>query len=124
MKLKKHRARRRGPKYWIVAIGAMGMLVAYCPRNSHNIVLGKVRDDSKITATAPQQQMAFDIPADTLESVLLVFQRTSGLQVVIPNEAMRSLPSPGVNGRHTSEQALREILRGTGVHACPLELHG
>ena len=115
MKLKKHRARRRGPKYWIVAIGAMGMLVAYCPRNSHNIVLGKVRDDSKITATAPQQQMAFDIPAGTLESVLLVFQRTSGLQVVIPNEAMRSLPSPGVRGRHTSEQALREILRGTGV---------
>jgi catecholate siderophore receptor len=115
MKLKKHRARRRGPKYWIVAIGAMGMLVAYCPRNSHNIVLGKVRDDSKVAATAPQQQMAFDIPAGTLESVLLLFQRTSGLQVVIPNEAMRSLPSPGVSGRYSSEQALREILRGTGV---------
>ena len=115
MKSKKHRAKRRGPKYWIVAIGAVGMLVAYCPRNSHNIVLGKVRNDAKVTANETQQQMAFDIPGGTLESVLLLFQRTSGLQVVIPNEGMRSLSSPGVSGRYSPEQALREILRGTGV---------
>ena len=108
------RAKRRGPKYWIVAIGAMGMLVAYCPRNSHQIVLGKVRDDANATAPA-QQQITFNIPAGSLEAVLLSFQRTSGLQVVIPNDAMRSIPSPGVNGRYSPQEALREILRDTGV---------
>ena len=33
----------RGPNYWIVAIGTMGMLIAYCPANSHHIVLGKAQ---------------------------------------------------------------------------------
>lgn len=114
MKSKKHRSKRRGAKYWIVAIGTMGMLIAYCPRNSHNIVLGKVRPNED-TAAATQQQIAFDIPAGTLESVLLAFQKTSGLQVVIPNDAMRTIASPGVKGSYSSEQALRQILNGTGI---------
>ncbi len=104
--------RRRGPKYWIVAIGAMGMLVAYCPGKSHNVVLGKVREDVSVQM---QQQLTFDIPSGTLETVLLAFQKTSGLQVVIPDEAMRTVPSPGVKGRYSTETALREILRDTGI---------
>lgn len=114
MKPKRQGAKRRGPKYWIVAIGTMGMLVAYCPRNSHNIVLGKVRSDKDV-AVVTQQRLAFDIPAGSLESTLIAFQKTSGVQVVIPNEAMRTLASPGVKGSLSVEQALREILRGTGV---------
>lgn len=92
----------------------MGMLVAYCPRHSHNIVLGKVRpsDDAAVTT---RQEITFDIPSGTLESALLSFQKTSGLQVVIPNDAMRTLPSPGVKGTYSAEEALREILRGTGI---------
>ena len=106
--------RRRGPKYWIVAMGTMGMLIAYCPAKSHHIVLGKARlgEDA---VTQLQQQIQFDIPAGTLESVLNNFQKVSGLQVVIPNEGMRQLASPGVKGRYSPEQALREILRDTGI---------
>ena len=92
----------------------MGALIAYCPANSHNIVLGKARLDND-RAVQVQQQITFNIPGGTLESVLLAFQKSSGLQVVIPNEAMRTLASPGVAGSYTSEQALREILRGTGI---------
>ncbi|HEU4871491.1 MAG TPA: TonB-dependent siderophore receptor [Pyrinomonadaceae bacterium] len=114
MKSKKDRSKRHGPKYWIVAIGTMGMLVAYCPRNSHNIVLGKVRSDND-GAVVTQQRMTFDIPAGTLESTLVAFQKTSGLQVVIPNDAMRTIASPGVKGGFSAEQALRQILRGTGI---------
>ena len=48
MKLKDQKRSKtiEGPwaKYWIVAIGTMGMLIAYCPA-SHNIVFGKVRLD-------------------------------------------------------------------------------
>lgn len=95
-------------------MGTMGMLIAYCPAKSHNIVLGKARlsEDAKVQV---QQQIQFDIPAGTLESVLITFQKISGLQVVIPNEGMRPIASPGVSGLYSPEQALREILRGTGI---------
>ena len=108
------RRKRRGPRYWIVAIGTTAMLVAYCPAKSHQVVLGRarLREDSTVQI---QQQITFDIPAGSLESALAIFQRTSGLQVVIPEDAMRTVPSPGVTGRYSSEQALREILRGTGI---------
>ena len=118
MKLKSRKrarkAKRRGPRYWIVAIGTMGALIAFCPARSHNIVLGKTRlDNDRPVQTQPQ--ITFNIPGGTLETVLLAFQKSSGLQVVIPNDGMRPLASPGVVGRYSPEQALREILRGTGI---------
>jgi catecholate siderophore receptor len=112
---KKQLHKRRGPRYWIVAITAMGALVAYCPNKSHNIVLGKTRLDDKTVASEQQRLVQFEIPSGTLESVLIDFQKTADIQVIIPNDAMRSLSAPGVNGRYSPEQALREILRDTGV---------
>ncbi|HEX5888423.1 MAG TPA: TonB-dependent siderophore receptor [Pyrinomonadaceae bacterium] len=109
------RARRRGPRYWIVAVGTLGMLVAYCPPNSHQIVLGKARLDDKETTEQVQRQLTLDIPSGTLESVLIAFKQISGIEVVIPDNAMRPISSPGVKGRFTIDQALREILRGTGI---------
>jgi catecholate siderophore receptor len=93
----------------------MGALIAFCPGKSHNIVLGKTRLNDKPIASEQQRQIQFDIPADTLEAVLNKFQKTADIQVIIPNDAMRSLASPGVAGLFSPEQALREILRGTGV---------
>ena len=110
---RKHR--RRGPKYWIVAIGTMGMLIAYCPGKSHQVVLGKARLDDKAVEEQIQRQLTFDIPAGTLESVLISFQKVSGIEVVIPHDNMRAISSPGVVGRYSLDQALREILRGTGI---------
>ena len=117
LKLRKsgRKHRRRGPKYWIVAIGTMGLLVAYCPPNSHQIVLGKARLDDKAVEEQVQRQLTFDIPAGTLESVLISFQKVSGIEVVIPDDNMRPISSPGVVGRYSLDQALREILRGTGI---------
>lgn len=114
MKSKKNKRSRRGPRYWIVAIGAMGVLVAYCPAKSHNVVLGKALTNDK-AVTEVQRQIVFDIAPDTLEAVLAKFQKMVDFQIVIPNDAMRTLASPGVRGRYSSEQALREILRGTGI---------
>jgi catecholate siderophore receptor len=113
---KKRRVHKtRGPKYWVVAITAMGALVAYCPNNGHNIVLGRTTRTDETVVTEQQRQLQFDIPASTLETVLAAFQKTADIQVIIPNDAMRSLSSPGVTGRYSPEQALREILLGTGV---------
>src|SRR5689334_5037737 len=92
--------KRRGAKYWIVAVGTMGMLVAFCPKNSHAITIRKATVDSEVS-TNFQRPLKFTIPADSLEIVLIAFQKASGLQVVIPNDAMRTIPSPGVSGVYT-----------------------
>src|SRR6185503_13504689 len=115
MRKRKNRSKRSRPGCWIVAITAMGALLAYCPNNSHNLVLGRTRLDNKTVAHEQQRQIVFAISSDTLETVLAKFQQTTDIQVIIPNDAMRSLASPGVNGRYSPEQALREVLRGTGV---------
>jgi catecholate siderophore receptor len=108
------RTGRRGPKYWIVAVGTMGVLVAFSIGKSHAVNLGKLRTEDSV-ASQNQRAIKYEIPAGTLESTLTLFQKLSGLQVIIPNEAMKPVASPGVNGTFTTEQALRELLKGTGI---------
>jgi catecholate siderophore receptor len=108
------KSKRRGAKYWIVAVGTLGVLIAYCPANSHAITLKKARLDSEVSANT-QKPVRFDIPPGTLEVVLVPFQKTSGLLVVTPNDAMRSIRSPGVSGMYSPEQALKVLLAGTGL---------
>jgi catecholate siderophore receptor len=94
------------------------MLVAYCPANSHQIVLGKARPitvGDEATNAQLQRQLTFDIPSGTLESVFIAFQQVCGITVIIPDDAMRTISSPGVKGRFSIDQALREILRDTGI---------
>lgn len=115
------RARRRGPRYWVVAVGTMGMLVAYTVGSSRAVTLAyaqETRGTSTIASLEGQtkaQQIRFDIPPGPLETVLDAFQKATGLQVVVPREEMRAINSPGVSGVYTIEQALKQILEGTGV---------
>jgi catecholate siderophore receptor len=109
-------SRRRGMRYWVVAIGTMGMLVAYSTGSSRAVTLARTPSERTTVERETQgQSIRFDIPAGTLEGTLIAFQKTCGLQVVIPNEAMRTISSPGVSGLYTREQALRQILKGTGI---------
>src|SRR5262249_60674198 len=62
-----------------------------------------------------QQSERFDIPPGPLETVLAAFQKLADLQVLLPNEKLSAIPSPGVSGVYTAEKALSQILAGTGV---------
>jgi catecholate siderophore receptor len=119
MKLRIKRAksrRRRGPRYWIVAVGTMGVLVAQSAGPSHAITLTRAPNvQAKVTASQQQTQLRYDIPPGTLEAVLAAFQKVSGVSVNIPNDAMRTLSSQGVSGYHSPESALKQILAGTSV---------
>jgi catecholate siderophore receptor len=57
----------------------------------------------------------FAIPAGTIGAVADQFRTLTGLRVVFANEEIRELPSPGVSGSMTVEQALDRLLVGTGV---------
>ncbi|MCA1454620.1 TonB-dependent receptor [Bradyrhizobium sp. BRP22] len=57
----------------------------------------------------------FNIPAQPLTSALNQFGRQSGLQVAFPSEASQGVRSNPVVGSLTPQQALDQLLRGTGI---------
>ena len=67
-------------------------------------------DEGQATQTA-----TFDIPAGPIGAVADQFRTVTGIRVVFANEDIKDLPSPGVSGVMTAEQALERLLVGTGV---------
>jgi catecholate siderophore receptor len=61
------------------------------------------------------QALRFDIPAGTIGAAMDRFRSVTGMQVVLTNDMIRELPSPGVSGVMTAEQALERLLAGTSV---------
>ncbi len=116
---KKHGNGMGQAKYWM-AMGTMGALLASAP-------VSALAESPRASRIAPsvleaiyggvqaQQTQRFDIPPGPLETVLAAFQKLTGLQALVPNEKLRSIPSPGVSGVYTVEKALAQILAGTGV---------
>ncbi len=64
--------------------------------------------------TAPRT-VAFSIPAQDLNSAILTFADTAGIQVFYDAALVGGLRSTAVNGTLTPEQALRQLLGGTGI---------
>lgn len=112
-------ARRRGPRYWIVAVGTAGVLLAHTVGNSKAVTLAFARNDRGATHTQAQNQQApahrFDIPPGPLDAALDAFQKATGVRVVISLDAIRGVPSPGASGMFTTEQALKQLLTGTSI---------
>jgi catecholate siderophore receptor len=66
---------------------------------------------------APQASMTqrFDIPPGPLDAVLAAFHAQTGITVTAADAGIYQVQSPGVSGQFSSEQALAELLKGTGV---------
>jgi iron complex outermembrane receptor protein len=62
-----------------------------------------------------QESMVFDIPAQPLAGAVTAFGRQSGFQVSVDQATLANLRSAAVSGRMTPEDALRQMLAGTGV---------
>lgn len=71
--------------------------------------------DAVYTIIQTQQTQRFDIPPGTLESVMTVFQALTEIKVLIPDDKLRAIASSGVTGIYTAEQALTQLLTGTGI---------
>ena len=105
-----------GAKYWM----AMGTLAACTVlRTEESAAAPKPR--GAYQTTYPQdssrvvQVRRFDIPAGTLDSALKTFESVTGFRIVLTNEGIGNLASPGVSGTFTTDQALQRLLTGTGV---------
>ena len=65
--------------------------------------------------TQDSQPQRFAIPAGPLAEVLATFERQTQVKVVLTNDGIAGIQSPGVAGMFTVRQALGELLAGTSV---------
>ena len=114
------RLKNNGPRYWVLAAGAAGAIVAFTVGNSHRMftAYAHTRDGALEIATMEDEAfsvMEFNIPKGTLREVLEAFQKKTGIEISIGNELILDLESPGIVGTFSAEAALRRLLVGTGV---------
>ncbi|MGH9948262.1 MAG: TonB-dependent receptor domain-containing protein, partial [Pyrinomonadaceae bacterium] len=119
-KNRKGRKGRRGPRYWIVAVGAMGSIIAFTVGNNRamNVAYAENRDGGYVALRGPRNDFAtidFNIPAGSLRDVAAAFEKKTGVKITVENDNILTVTSPGVVGSFTVEQALRQILNGTGI---------
>lgn len=111
---------RRSPRYWVVAAGAAGAIVAFTVGSSHRILTAYAHERAGVLEIGgrPDDSFAtieFDLAKGSLRDVIALFEDRTGIQVKVSNDLILDIESPGVVGRFTAEQALRRLLMGTGV---------
>lgn len=115
----KNKAAKRKPRYWILSATAIGFLVAYTVGESRALNITHIKNNRAVATETDENgkaaKISFNIPAGTLSEVLTAFEKVSGLRVVLPNDDYKNLPSKGVSGDFSAEQALEQILEGTGL---------
>ncbi len=80
-----------------------------------SLALGALVAMSAPAQAEARQVQHFDIPAQDLGGALRAFARVSGVQVIFDGKAVRGKRSEALRSRAGAEEALRELLRGTGL---------
>uniref|UniRef100_UPI0019541826 STN domain-containing protein n=2 Tax=Pseudomonadota TaxID=1224 RepID=UPI0019541826 len=62
-----------------------------------------------------EQRIAFDIPAQPLDAALASYFRATGVQLLYDSALTAGRRSGAVRGNFTPREALRQLLRGTGL---------
>jgi catecholate siderophore receptor len=102
---------------------AMGTLAVYAALGANRPALGAVwrtePTDGADAATLPLKR--FDIPAGPLEGAIEAYEKTTGLKVkvVLPEGTLANFRSPGITGLYREDDALRQLLEGTGLNYRP-----
>lgn len=64
---------------------------------------------------ADASSVRFDIPPQSLESALLSFSAQAGVQLVVANETIKGMKTPGIQGEYSANNALELLLKGSGL---------
>lgn len=76
------------------------------------LVFGLSPDESYAQSTSPAR---INIPAQSLNQALLQLGQQTDIQIYYLPETVANLNAPAVSGTLTAEQALAQLLRGTGI---------
>jgi catecholate siderophore receptor len=100
---------------------AMGTLAAYAAMGGARSALAagaetEPNGDGAPAATLPLKR--FDIPAGPLDQAIAAYEKTTGLRVkiVLPEGTLTGFTSRGVVGLYREDEALRQVLDGTGLN--------
>jgi catecholate siderophore receptor len=110
----KKRRNLTGHRAWL----AVGTMAAYAAAGSSKAtVVYAEGGKSQANGQAQLPVRRFDIPAGPLDLVLAQFAKVSNLTVnyTVPAETIPGFKSHGVSGLYSEQQALRQILAGTGL---------
>src|SRR3984957_13826570 len=106
-----------GTRGWLAA----GTLAAYAVVGSGRQTLAAVKETALTgvsggDATLPLKR--FDIPAGPLDAAIKTYEKTTGLtvKIVLPSGTVAGFNSPGVTGLYREDEALRQLLDGTGLN--------
>lgn len=73
---------------------------------------------AQTTEESPSEAMEvrrFDIPQQPLPDALPLFSEQAGMQVSVRGDLVRDVATPGISGSMTPDDALRQLLAGTGL---------
>ncbi|MGC2236985.1 MAG: TonB-dependent siderophore receptor [Pyrinomonadaceae bacterium] len=110
----------RKSRRWIIAVTTAGVLFAFTVGNSramHTAFAANERIEQAKYSFAGKNEEAprrFDIAPGALGEVLAAFEKITGWRFEMADD-IKNLASQGISGDYTDEQALRQILRETGV---------
>ena len=102
---------------------ALGTLAAYTVMGaSRSAVATTPREDGLATGEAPattKPVRQFNIPAGPLDAAISAYEQVTGLRVTttLPGGTLAPFDTRGVSGLHTTEEALKLLLAGTGLDA-------
>jgi catecholate siderophore receptor len=108
---------KRGQNRWI----ALGTLAAYAAISSTRTALAcpsKAEPNGTPAPAATLPLKRFNIPAGPLDEAIAAYEKETGLTVrsVLPNGTLPGFRSAGVVGLFREDEALRLILKGTGLN--------
>ena len=112
---------KKASSSWPVAYRwlATGALVAYTAVGMTRVLDAREPNAAAGAAAGPIVDSLvvrrFAIPAGPLETTLAAFEAATNVHVSTPNRQILSIESPGVTSVCTTEQALKLLLKGTGL---------
>lgn len=91
------------PRFWVLlaAFGLVATVVVAAPRG----------------ASAGEQLIVFDIPAESLDAALSAYGAATRIQLLFDVDLTEGRRTKGVKGAFTAEAALQQLLAGTGIAA-------
>ena len=77
------------------------------------VLLGQAQSTAAGQIDTPR--LTYNIEAQSLKSALEIYQKTSGLNLAYSDDLVQGKMTDGVDGKNTTAQALKKILKGTGL---------
>jgi outer membrane receptor protein involved in Fe transport len=75
----------------------------------------QAQDQAQATAPGLSAAVRFDIRPQALDAALLEFSKQAGIQIFGPSRSVTGKKTPGIHGEHVVEQALRLLLKDSGL---------